>query len=556
MSISTAEDVKEMKNTEFQKISDYLIYKLQSVGIQHIFGIPGDYVINFYNKLEESPIEVIGTCSEQGAGFAADAYARVNGIGAVCITYSVGGLNTINAIAGAYAEKSPVIVISGAPGLQERDSDFLLHHSIRDFNSQLKIFNEVTVASAQLEDPNTAIYEIDRVINACIRYKRPVYLELPRDMVDTLSRIAPTHRFIPDNKNPQAFEEVVNEAVTMIKNAKKTAIIAGVEIRRYGLEQNFTEFLNKSGYPYATTILGKTLIDESHPQFLGVYIGKVGSELVSNYIEDADCILILGALLTDLNHSTANLDRNKIIYASSDEFYIKHHYYKNIQLKAFMDTISEKLANEDPRTIYNLEKATNKPAIKADEPLKAVKFFDMLEPYVEENNLLICDVGDSLLGTVDFKLPAKTNYFGPSYYTSMGNSIPAALGAQMKNRNRRPIIVVGDGAFQMTGQEVSCFVKYGLNPIIFVMNNKGYTTQRFLKDNKFNDLQNWHYDKITELVGGGVGFDVKTEGELQEAMIKAKENTESFSIINVHLDKYDTSKNLSRLTQYLKAKVQ
>src|SRR6188508_855069 len=164
-------------------IGQYLIRRLQDYGLKHVFGIPGDYIPTFYSMLEASPIDVVGCTREDAAGFAADAYARVHGMGAVCVTYCVGGLSLCNSIAGAYAEKSPVVVISGAPGVDERRSDPLLHHRVRDFNTQREVFEKITVASALLDDPLTAFREIDRCLAAAARYKRPVYLELPRDRV-------------------------------------------------------------------------------------------------------------------------------------------------------------------------------------------------------------------------------------------------------------------------------------------------------------------------------------------------------------------------------------
>ena len=170
---------------ETTTIAKYLMDSLHKQGVTEIFGIPGDYIIRFFRELEGNRnFNIISTCSEQGAAFAADAYSRLNGLGVLCITYCVGGLNTVNAVAGAYAERAPLIVISGAPGLSERNSKYHLHHSVRDLNSQFNIFKELTVASCQLDDAVTAPYEINRVIDACIRHKRPVYIELPRDMLD------------------------------------------------------------------------------------------------------------------------------------------------------------------------------------------------------------------------------------------------------------------------------------------------------------------------------------------------------------------------------------
>ena len=182
------------KEISSHTIGSYLIQRLQDYGVRDVFGIPGDFVLTFYDQLQKSPLRVIGATREDNAGYAADGYARVNGIGAVCVTYCVGGLSLCNSIAGAYAEKSPVVVISGGPGVEERRNDPLLHHKVRDFNTQREVFEKITVANALLDDPLTAFREIDRCLEACVRFKRPVYLELPRDRVDSkpLSPYAPT----------------------------------------------------------------------------------------------------------------------------------------------------------------------------------------------------------------------------------------------------------------------------------------------------------------------------------------------------------------------------
>src|SRR5881394_3397969 len=216
------------------RIGDYLIQRLYAHGVRHVFGIPGDYVLGFYDMLEKSKLRIINTCDEQGAGFAADAYARVRGLGAVCITYCVGGLKVANTTAEAFAEKSPVVVISGAPGMKEREKNPLLHHKVREFDTQKKVFDQLTIASTVLSDPQTALQEIDRVLHAALRYKRPVYIELPRDMVSQPG--IPYHRSAPldERSDRKALRAALAEAVEMINRANKPVILADVEVHRFG----------------------------------------------------------------------------------------------------------------------------------------------------------------------------------------------------------------------------------------------------------------------------------------------------------------------------------
>src|SRR5499425_1301344 len=217
-------------------IGEYLIQRLYAHGVRHVFGLPGDYVLGFYDLLSKSKLAIINTCDEQGAGFAADAYARVRGLGAVCVTYCVGGLKVANTTAEAFAEKSPVVVISGAPGMKEREKNPLLHHKVREFDTQKKVFEQLTIASTVLSDPQTAFQEIDRVLHAALRFKRPVYIELPRDMV--FEPGIPHHKTVElhERSDPSALRAALSETEEMINSARQPVILADVEVHRFGLQ--------------------------------------------------------------------------------------------------------------------------------------------------------------------------------------------------------------------------------------------------------------------------------------------------------------------------------
>ncbi len=246
-------------------IGSYLIERLHEMGVDHVFGIPGDYILTLYKMLEASPIELVGMTREDSAGFAADAYARVKGLGCVCVTYCVGGLSACNSVAGAYAEKSPVVVLTGSPGMSERDRNPLLHHKVKEFSTQFEVFEKITVASAVLSDPLSAFSEIDRVLAAAVRYKRPVYLEIPRDLV-TAEPVVP-HRppaGLPPS-DPSALHEAIEEASVLLRAAKRPMILADVEIHRFGLQDDLIALAEGAGLPIATTILGKSVISGGAP---------------------------------------------------------------------------------------------------------------------------------------------------------------------------------------------------------------------------------------------------------------------------------------------------
>ena len=550
--------------TRSSTIGKYLVQRLEEAGLHHIFGIPGDYVLSFYDLLVDSQLEVAGTSTEIGAGFAADGYARINGLGALCVTYCVGGFNAINAVAGAYAEKSPLIVISGAPGLNERARSPLLHHAVRDYRTQLEVFEKVTVAAVALEDPATAPKQIDECIAACQRYKRPVYLEIPRDMV-SMACSSPQEIIKEELKSdPHALKEAIAEATTMLKAAENIAILGGVEVHRFGLQNQLQKLVEKTGIPIAATLLGKSIISERHPCYLGVYEGALGQEKVRSAVESAECLLILGAFMSDINLGidTANFDVSKTINATSERIAIKHHHYEDILLGDFMVGLARSLTTGKdalkPNKTSDVQQSKTLEPFKpvSEKPCTVQRFFERMEYYLEDDNIVVCDIGDCLFGAADLTIHKKTEFLSPAFYASMGFAVPAAVGAQFGAPDHRPIVFVGDGAFQMTGMELSTAARNGLNPIVFVLNNKGYSTERIIHEGPYNDIHEWAYHLIPQILRKGWGCEVRTEGELEEALVTASSNTESFSIINVHLDKQDLSRALKSFGRMLGKKVQ
>lgn len=537
-------------------VGQYLIYRLGELGLRHVFGIPGDYVLRFYDMLTRSKLSVVGTCTEAGAAFAADGYARVNGLGAVCVTYCVGGLSTLNAVAGAYAEKSPLIVISGAPGQNEKIRSPLLHHRVRDFNTQRLIFEQVTVAAVELQDASLAPREIDRALAACLSAKRPVYIELPRDMVDRpCAAPVPWRRQIP-HSDPDVLKEVLREAAVRLKQAKRPVMLAGVEIHRFGLQQELIELAKRTGYPIASTLLGKSVISEMHPQYLGIYEGAMGREDVQQTVESADCLLILGEFMTDINMgiNTANLDVARTINANAERISIAHHHYEDVWLGDFIRKLGA--AGIGPCRRVSLPRK-RLPAALMPEPSRRItvrRFFERMNEFLGDDTVVIADIGDSLFGAADLTIHKRTEFLSPAYYTSMGFATPAALGVQLARPSSRPVVFVGDGAFQMTGQELSTIARQSLNPIVFVLNNRGYTTERFICEGPFNDIHEWAYHLMPQILRAGWGCEVNTEGELEDALVRARANIESFSLISISLDKRDTSTALVRLGRRLARK--
>jgi TPP-dependent 2-oxoacid decarboxylase len=536
-------------------IGEYLIEQLYAHGVRHVFGIPGDYVLGFYDQLAKSKLlRVINTCDEQGAGFAADAYARVRGLGAVCITYCVGGLKVANTTAEAFAEKSPVVVISGAPGMKEREKNPLLHHKVKEFDTQKSVFEQLTVASTVLSDPQFAFQEIDRVLHSALRFKRPVYIELPRDLVSAPGIPYHQPQEFHEQSDPDTLRAALAEAEAMINRARQPVILADVEVHRFSLQDTLLKLVRKTNLPVATTVLGKSVVGEQHPFYLGVYEGALGRDDVRRYVEGSDCVVMLGAFLTDINLGiyTAQLDPVRTIYANSEKLSIRYHTYENVRFKDFMRGLLKlrlrrrklgRIPQPPPLGEFRARPGNAKITIK--------RLFQRLNDFLSDNTVVVADVGDALFGATDLFIRHRTEFLGPAYYASMGFAVPASIGAQLANPKLRPLVLVGDGAFQMTGLELSTAARYGLNPIVIVLNNFGYGTERQMQDGSYNDVQLWHYSKLPALLGTGRGFVVKTEPELDEALEQAAKCTDTYCLLDVQLDPADRSPALQRLADRL-----
>jgi indolepyruvate decarboxylase len=541
-----------------QSIGQYLIRRLQDYGIGHVFGIPGDYILTFYSLLEHSPIEVVGCTREDCAGFAADAYARVHGMGAVCVTYCVGGLSLCNSIAGAYAEKSPVVVITGSPGLRERVNNPLLHHRVRDFRTQFEVFEKICGACCELSEPSSAFREIDRVLDAAARYKRPVYIEIPRDMVGVVP--AYPHRFQESTaqSDPDALREAVAEASRWISGCQRPVIVAGVEIHRFGLQDAVLDLAEGSQIPLSATILGKSVVPEIHPLYAGLYEGAMGREEVTRFVEESDCVVLLGTFMTDINLGiyTANLDPGKCIYATSEQLRIRHHHFHGVQLGDFIRQLAATRPTPPRRCVPpNPGAAAGSFQLRPEARITITRLISRLNQALEDDMVVIADIGDSLFAATELVTHGRSEFLSPAYYTSMGFSVPAALGVHVARPEARAVVLAGDGAFQMTGMELSTIIRRGYCPVVIVLDNKGYGTERFLHPGSFNDIHPWNYHKLPEVLGGGRGREVWTEGQFDEALREALADKGQPSLIQVHLDQHDCSQALARLAAKLSKSV-
>jgi indolepyruvate decarboxylase len=362
---------------------------------------------------------------------------------------------------------------------------------------------------------------------------------------------------IQEASDPNALEESLREAVDMINAAQKPVILAGEELHRFGLQEALLQLIQKTNIPVAATLLSKSVIAERHPRYLGIYEGAVGHEEIRDYVETSDCLIMLGALMSDVNLGiyTAHLDQSRSIYVTSEKTSIRFHNYEEVRLEDFMKGLLQ--ADIKRRETGEIPHPEPPPVFKAatQEPITILRLFQRLNSFLEDDTVVIADPGDALFAGADLVIHGSTEFLSPAYYTSMGFAVPASLGAQLANPKLRPLVLVGDGAFQMTGMELATIARFRLNPIVVVLNNRGYGTERPMQDGTFNDILEWKYSRIPEILGTGRGFDIHTETDLDRALKVCGEYKESFCLLDVHLDPKDKSPALKRLTATLAKKV-
>lgn len=533
-------------------VGSFLFDYLAAKGVSHVFGLPGDFALPSFRWLQQSKLDIITLTHEPSVGFAADGYARVRGLGVAMVTYCVGGLNMLNSVACAYAEKSPLLVISGGPSPSDRQADALLHHKVRTFDTQRRIYEEVTVANTVLTDPQTAPAEIMRVIDAVLEHCRPGYIEIPYDVVDMAVSLPALVNKPAPTSDAENLDAMLDDAVAMINAAKQPVIIADVELHRHGLTDLALHFAHRFNIPVASTLLSKSIIAETDPLFLGVYSGSLSDRAVQEYVEQSDCLIMLGAFITDvfLGMNTAKLTRKNTILATTEKTRIGHRTYEQVQFKELLERLNG--AAITPRAAPQLPPPPPEPKplqpAERDLPVTIEQFFRIIGLHVGAHDTVVCDTGDALLGAMRLRTQKPSNFLADAYYLSMGFAVPAAIGVMAAQPNERVFAIVGDGAFQMTGIELSTAAKFGMAPVVFVLNNDGYGTQRHILDGPFNEILQWNYTKLIDVFGHGQSFKVDTLGALEDAI---RQSQGMLTLIEVIIPRDDCSPSLRRMGEEL-----
>lgn len=532
-----------------------LLQGLKDYGAREIFGIPGDFVLPFFKVIEESGILPYYTLShEPGVGFAADAAARYHsGLGVAVVTFGAGAFNLVNAVAGAYAERSPVVVIAGVPGARERSSGFVVHHQARSVDTQLAVYREITCDQAVLSDAAEAPGDIARVLRSARERALPVYIELPRDMTAAPTAAVPV---LPRRSaDPEALAECADEIIARLGDATNAVILVDVEVRRYNLEQRVTTLARKLALPVVTTFMGRGLLEDAPDVLCGTYLGAAGDPAITRLVEEADALLLLGVIFSDTNFalSQRRLDPRRTIRAFDRAVQIGHHAYADIPIEDLVEALTARArpltagwARPKPDAVAYRRglPADDRPIEPSDVATAINDLFDRHGPMP-----MTADVGDCLFVALEIE---NTALAAPAYYAGMGFGVPAGIGVAAAT-GRRPLVLVGDGAFQMAGWELGNCRRYGLDPIVVLFNNASWEMLRaFQPESRFNDLDDWQFAAMAASLGGH-GERVTTRQELKAALERAVARRGRFSLVEVMLPRGATSTTLARFVSGFKA---
>ncbi|MBQ8635973.1 alpha-keto acid decarboxylase family protein [bacterium] len=529
-------------------VIDYLVCQLSELGITDVFGLPGDYNFNIVEAIEKNEnTSWIGCTNELNAGYAADGYARVKGYGAIVTTYGVGELSAINAIAGSYAEYVPVVKIVGVPSCQNIEKNALLHHnfSTPNYYAFEKAYSNVVETTAYLNVDN-AKSEIDRVLSILVSKKRPVYIAIPDDVCNL--RIENNPNITKQKSDKDTLSCAVGHILSLLSKSEKPVVLADVLVERFEAKDEFFRFLETSKYPVTTLLMGKGLIDWDYKGYIGTYLGKHDNKTTYEYVNNSDCVITVGAIYSDLNTFGFDYKFNPSSMIDIEGTYtiVENIVYENILMKDVLFELSKLV----PQKCFEYPIRTQSfltPEVSADEKLTSDFIYPKIQEFIKEDDIIFSETGLVEFGFAPMKLPKGANLFNQVLWGSIGWATPACFGAAIAAKNKRIILMTGEGSHQLTAQEVSSMLRYGVKPIIIILNNAGYTIERILsKDpmDNFNEISSWNYSKLPSVFNGDAYVcQARTNKEFHQALqIAELEQETKLCYIEIFTDKMDLPK--------------
>ena len=529
-------------------VIDYLINRIENLGITDIFGLPGDFNFNIIEAIEKNKnTNWIGCTNELNAGYAADGYARVNGYGALVTTFGVGELSAINAIAGSFAEYVPVIKIVGIPSTKNISQKTILHHNFAnpDYYAFEQAYSNVVQTTAYLNNDN-AKAEIDRVLSVFINEKKPVYIAIPEDVCYTkINNIPCVQKAV---SNPDMLDAVIEHIQKVLSRAKTPIVIADVLTLRFEAKNALIKFLKNTGYPATNLLMGKGLIDWNYEGYIGTYLGKYGNKTAYNMVNNSDCVITMGAIYSDLNTFgfDYSFEPTSMIDIEGTYTTVEYIRYDNVLMKDVITRLS-KIAPKYVGKYPNIKQPSLIKEIEKNKPLESKFIYSEIQDFIKENDIIFSETGLIEFGFASLELPKGAHLYNQVLWGSIGWATPASFGASIASKKRRVILITGDGSHQLTAQEVSSMMRYKVKPIIIVINNSGYTIERALcKDpmDMFNNIASWNYSKLPQVFNGKSWTKkVETQQEFHRALMEAeKEQKNKLCYIEICTDKMDMPK--------------
>jgi indolepyruvate decarboxylase len=542
-----------------ETVIQYVLRRLHEIGVDDIFGVAGDYSFPVNDAIVEHPaINWIGCCNELNAGYAADGYARMRGVGAVCTTYGVGELAAMSAIAGSYAEHLAVFHLVGAPNLPTQEGRALVHHTLG--NGEFDLFSrmaEPIVCASAIMTPQNAASQTERLIAEALYHRRPVYMAFPSDVADMpVLGVAPS--VSAPSSDPASLAAATDAVIAALNNAGQACVLPGILLRRLGLTDAAEAFVDASGLPFATMFADKSVLGEDHPNYIGMYAGRLMGEPVRAFVESCDAVVLIGTMLTDGNTAghTVRLDADKTITIDHHRTTVGKTVYRNVEMADILIQLSGRTTKRAQRPAITPE--TLGPIVSGgNDPITADALYPRWANFFRSDDVIITDTGTSSVGLAFAQLPKGAEFHNQTLWASIGWATPAAFGAAVAAPGRRLILVTGEGSHQMTAQEISQFGRRGLRPIVFVLNNSGYLSERMLcKDMAlaYNDIAAWNYAELPHAMGcqGWFNASVSSCGVLDDAL-KTAEQANGAAYIEVVTDADEAPPMYKKLHENVKS---
>jgi indolepyruvate decarboxylase len=509
-------------------VIQYVLSRLHAIGVSDVFGVPGDFSFPICDAISEDPqMRWIGCCNELNAAYAADGYARIKGTSAVCTTYGVGELSALNGIAGAYAEHLPLFHLVGTPNMGAQSRRALMHHTLG--NGEYNLFQRMTepVVSAQaVMHPQNVAMETERLIAEALYHRRPVYMAFPADHANE-AVVSSAQPIPPPESDPVFLGAAVDAIVAALEKARSACFLPGILLARTQLQSAMQTVIEASGLPFATMFMEKSVLDEQHPNYIGMYNGALMNEGVRDFVEGCDLVIEVGALHSDFNTGafTAKLDPAKLARITHHRTSIGGKVFPSVEIGDMLASLAKRLPKHHPWSKPQTDSIGALTGSGAD-PITAAALYPRWANFFRPGDIVVAETGTASMGLGFAQMPAGASFHNQTLWGSIGWATPAAFGAAVAAPKRRVVLVTGEGSHQLTVQEVGQFGRLGLQPVIFVLNNSGYLIERLLSKypaDAYNDVASWRYADLPHALGCDGWFTARatTCGELDRALSTA-----------------------------------